>query len=71
MPEGDFSVKIERRKPTGTRRGLYKLLKRGFDTETEARAYIEFNGNKSRTYAVFEKTWRNLPTQIGGQKAKF
>lgn len=61
---------MERRKPTGTRRGVYKLLQ-WFETEREAREYIEFNGNRSRTYAVFEKTWLRLPTQIGGQKAKY
>ena len=68
MPPDRYSVRLEKRKPTATRPGLYKLLK-WFDTEKEARAYIEFNGNRTRTYAVFQNTWVRS-TQKGGPKRR-
>ena len=64
-----YSVRMEKRKPTASRPGKYKLLK-WFDTAREAREYIEFNGNRRRTYAVFEDTWCR-GVQQGGQKPKF
>lgn len=65
-----YSVRIEKRKPTGTRPGVYKLLQK-FETEREAREHIAFNGNRQRTYAVFENHWRRLPTQVGGEKPRY